>query len=273
MSLKYTSEGPPEEIKQKLREHFTSNKGGASTNDRWAELWNEGFIPWDQGQPHPALEDTLQERKDLLGESVFVHDPVLGRQRRKRALVPGCGTGYDVLLLASFGYDAVGLEVSAEAVRVCHQYARENGEKYPVRDESVGAGRVSFVEGDFFKDDWLKEVVEGEHGFELFYDHTFFCAMDPSVRASWSLRYSQLISSQPDSCLICLEFPTNKPPASGGPPFGVPPEVYTSVLEPPAEGAQSGESRRYFRRIAHWQPERTHEMGKGHDWVSVWKLI
>ena len=94
------------------------------------------------------------------------------------------------------------------------------------------------------------------------------------MRASWSLRYSQLISSQPDSCRICLEFPTNKPPASGGPPFGVPPQVYTSVLEPPArEGAQSGESRRYFRRIAHWQPERTHEMGKGHDWVGVWKII
>ena len=172
MSTKYTSQGPPEEIKQKLRQHFTSSEGGASTNDRWAELWNEGFTPWDQGQPHPALEDTLQTRKDLIGESVFVHDPVLGRQRRKRALVPGCGTGYDVLLLASFGYDAVGLEVSAEAVRVCREYAREHGEKYPVRDESVGAGRVSFVEGDFFKDDWLKEVIEGEPGFELFYDHT-----------------------------------------------------------------------------------------------------
>lgn len=26
-----------------------------------------------------------------------------------------------------------------------------------------------------------------------------------------------------------------------------------------------------LKRVAHWQPERTHEIGKGTDWVSVWQ--
>lgn len=33
-----------------------------------------------------------------------------------KALVPGCGKGYDVLLLSAFGYDATGLEISSKAL-------------------------------------------------------------------------------------------------------------------------------------------------------------
>jgi methyl halide transferase len=33
------------------------------------------------------------------------------------------------------------------------------------------------------------------------------------------------------------------------------------------------ESEGALRRIAHWQPERTHESGKGTDWVSVWRHV
>ena len=36
---------------------------------------------------------------------------------RRTALVPGCGRGHDALLLAAWGYDVVGLDYSAEAVR------------------------------------------------------------------------------------------------------------------------------------------------------------
>lgn len=32
-----------------------------------------------------------------------------------------------------------------------------------------------------------------------------------------------------------------------------------------------GESGTGMQRIAHWRPERTHEIGKGTDWVSVWR--
>lgn len=137
----------------------------------WDKLWQEGdFLPWDKGIPNPALVDLLSNRRDLIGSPVVEEGGFYG-MRRKRALVPGCGRGYDVLLLASFGYDAYGLEISESAVQRCEEEKSANGSKYSVKDETVGAGETKFIVGDFFADDWLKEV-KGAGNFELIYDYT-----------------------------------------------------------------------------------------------------
>ncbi|KAG8413374.1 hypothetical protein J3458_012943 [Metarhizium acridum] len=269
------------DARSRLLEHFSGD--GPPANDRWAALWDKGdFLPWDRGTPSLALEDALKEHKDLLGPSVFITDALTGETRRKRALVPGCGRGYDVLLLASFGYDAVGLEVSSEAIACCKAFAQANKEKYPVQDGSIGPGKATFIQGDFFKEGWLNKV-DGGRTFELFYDYTFFCALAPAMRHHWALRLLQLVSPHPESRLICLEFPTCKAPNTGGPPFGVPSPVYVAHLGHPgseqpydAQGnllmddVKAVESP-CFQRIAHWKAERTHEVGKGTDWVSIWK--
>ena len=106
-----------------------------------------------------------------------------GNRYRKKALVPGCGRGVDVLLLASFGYDAYGLEYSGAAVQACRQEEKESttSAKYPVRDEEVGRGKVTFVQGDFFKDDWLEELGLGLNCFDLIYDYTVSFMMSPEV--------------------------------------------------------------------------------------------
>lgn len=162
------SHGLTSDARARLLEHFSGD--GPPANDRWAALWNKGdFLPWDRGTPSPALKDALEEHEQLFGHSVFIKDSVTGATRRKRALVPGCGRGYDVLLLASFGYDAYGLEVSSKAVSCCKEFAAEN--KYPVKDGSIGPGQATFILGDFFKEDWLSEVKGGQD-FELFYDYT-----------------------------------------------------------------------------------------------------
>ena len=83
--------------------------------------------------------------------------------------------------------------------------------------------------------------------------------------------------------LICIEFPSAKDPLAGGPPFALPPQVYTEHLAHPGkelpydetghvkEGVSGPNSPVALTRVAHWQPERTHEIGKGQDWVSVWR--
>ncbi|KZF19006.1 putative thiol methyltransferase [Xylona heveae TC161] len=267
----------PNEVRQRLREHFSVPAD--ALNDRWSALWDKGdFLPWDRGLPNPALVDTLVERHDLLG-SPLVDDPETGKKRRKRAFVPGCGRGYDVLLLASFGYDAFGLEVSESAVRQCERIARESGDKYPVRDEAAGAGTAKFVLGDFFKTDFERETGSK---FDLIYDYTFFCALPPSLRPAWALRHSQLLA-RPDGNLICVEFPTYKDPSTGGPPFGVTPSIYIGHLSHPGEDlpyseegyiadvSARGATKEDLERVAHWRPIRTHEIGKDTDWVSVWR--
>lgn len=138
----------------------------------WAELWNNKqeneTLPWDRGCHSIALEDILMRWKES-GEGVYAQKPA---GRRRRALVPGCGTGYDVLLLASFGFDVYGLDYSRTAVEYAKAYATANTDKYPVKDAEVGRGKVVYVEGDYFKDDWLEDLGLPEGSFDLIYDYT-----------------------------------------------------------------------------------------------------
>jgi hypothetical protein len=91
-------------------------------------------------------------------------------------LVPGCGKGYDVALLASYGYDTWGLEVSKHAADAAIKYLEDAGEgalegEYKVKDEKVGKGRADCLVGDFFDDAWCKEIGT-EGGFDVIYDNT-----------------------------------------------------------------------------------------------------
>lgn len=156
------------DARARLLEHFANNSSDQPS--RWAQLWENGdFLPWDRGFPNPALVDMLSKKQDLIG-TCFRNDGSSEKQRKK-AFVPGCGRGYDVLLLASFGYDAYGLEVSEEAVQRCIHEQKTNGRKYPAEDDSAGTGKASFVQGDFFSNDWTKEIPGGPH-FDLIYDYT-----------------------------------------------------------------------------------------------------
>ena len=154
-----------QESRARLTSHFAGDRAGQP--DRWSALWDQGdFLPWDRGKPNPALEDLLVHRQDLVAPT---EDASVDKSRKK-ALVPGCGRGYDVLLLASFGYDAYGLEVSETAVKRCLEEQQTNGKSYQVRNESLGAGKAAFIYGDFFADD-LTAKLEIQK-FDLIYDYT-----------------------------------------------------------------------------------------------------
>lgn len=87
------------DVRAKLLSHF-KDVSGADQGEGWAKLWDAGdFLPWDRGMPNPALEDTLKGQTDLLGFA-WTNDADDERpRRRKRALVPGCGRGYDVSIV------------------------------------------------------------------------------------------------------------------------------------------------------------------------------
>lgn len=156
----------PSDARERLRQHF--NVPYAEHNNKWENLWQTGgFLPWDKGAPNPALVDLLTDRQDLIGRPVHA-----GEERRKRALVPGCGKGYDVLLLASFGYDAYGLEISASAVKACEEFAKAEFASYTRTGSDYGCGTCKFVQGDFFADDWATKSGLGPDGFDLVYDYT-----------------------------------------------------------------------------------------------------
>ena len=183
--------------REKLRQHFISRPTDSHPS-AWNDLYAKSFTPWDKGFPNPALVETI-ERKDLFGDGTKVLNAKNVYLRRKKALVPGCGRGYDVLLLAAFGYDAYGLESSELALEDARKLeAKANdildgrkpddgseiseGEKkkfeiYRTRDPAVGRGTCHWVTGDFFKNDWVDKIKEDELGlfdgtFEVIYDYT-----------------------------------------------------------------------------------------------------
>lgn len=94
---------------------------------------------------------------------------------------------------------------------------------------------------------------------------------------------SQLL--KPDGSLICLEFPSSKDPKLGGPPWALPAPVYQQHLSNPGEQIAYKDDGHIveesvlpskpasLRRMAHFQPERTHEIGRGQDMVSVCKYF
>jgi hypothetical protein len=153
----------------RLASHFEGYDESAHGN-RWHALWEQAYTPWDRGQPSPALIELLEERKDHVGECWTV-DPALGK-RRKRAFVPGCGRGYDVLILSAFGYDAYGLDVSPAAIHAAKDYEKLmfSDDMYKARD-SGGKGQVHWITGDFFKDEFLKDIG-GNGAFDLLFDYT-----------------------------------------------------------------------------------------------------
>ncbi|KKZ66253.1 hypothetical protein EMCG_08024 [[Emmonsia] crescens] len=277
----------------KLSEHFSKFQPENQV-DAWDELWKKETTPWDRGEHNPALEDALLQRRGFLGTALQDDNvaTVPGRgdrngNKRKKALVPGCGRGFDVFLLAEFGYDAYGLEYSDTALEICRQEAARVGDNIPVRDERIGKGKVTFVQGDFFKNDWLEKIGVEEGAFDLIYDYTFFCALNPVLRPRWASRMTQLLAPSPHGNLICLEFPTAKDPAAEGPPFASPPAAYMEHLSHPGEEIPyvNGHiktdplkevSPNGLERVAHWQPERTHAVGKDdsgnvQDWVAIWR--
>ncbi|THV47563.1 hypothetical protein BGAL_0302g00050 [Botrytis galanthina] len=250
----------------------------AQHGEKWDQLWKDNVIPWDNESPNPALIDILNERDDLASKKAD--------GSRKKALVAGCGKGYDVLLLSAMGYDAYGLDISETGLQGAKDTEKEKDGKglYEPKD-GIEKGNVTWIAGDFFKDDFLT-VVNGEKSFDLIYDYTFGCALPPSLRPAWSKRYHELLS--PEGRLICLEFPTTKSPSIGGPPWAMPPRIYEGHLSRPGEVLPYNEEdceleveklglphKNGLRRIAHFHPKRTNRGGydadgKINDWVSVW---
>lgn len=145
---------------------------------KWSSLWEERYTPWDRAIPSVALRDLLVSRPDLV-------PPASQSAQRPRALVPGCGRGHDVLLLAlAFGYDVVGLDYAAGAIKEAAANQEAVEARLRAGDEELTAlyhgttdgqvkGQVRWATGDFFDDAWLEECGVGRDcRFDLIFDYT-----------------------------------------------------------------------------------------------------
>jgi hypothetical protein len=193
---------------------------------RWEDAWREGRTGWDAGRSAPILETLVRE----------------GTLPEGRALVPGCGAGYDVLTLASPARTVIGLDVAPTAA-----------ERFAALREAAGVpeAQARVEVADFF-------AYTPETPFDLVWDYTFLCAIEPHQREGWVERMDALLA--PGGELVTLIFPaTEEPPFGPGPPHPLPPETVRALLAP------------RFLPVALHPIEESHPGRQGLEWLGRWK--
>jgi thiopurine S-methyltransferase len=154
----------------------------------WENLYREGRMPWDAGGVPAELANYLARRTNA-----------------GRALVPGCGSGYEAVTLAAAGFDVLAIDFSAAAV---------------ARAREVTAGSSARVEvSDFF------DLADGS--FRFVYERAFLCALPPSRRADWARQCAGLM---PAGGRLAGYFFLGPTPADG-PPFAIPAGELAALLE------------------------------------------
>lgn len=165
----------------------------------WRGKYAEDLTPWDLGGEHPGLAAWL------LGEGA--------KFARGKAIVPGCGKGHDPLFLAR-----AGLEVDAiDVVDLCAGHFAAELEKLGGRFQVT-----NFLAFD-------ADNVEQHHGpWDLLFEHTIFCAIDPQQRQAFGA--AAAASVRPGGHLISFLFPIDKPTEEGGPPHRATPDELCAAL-------------------------------------------
>jgi SAM-dependent methyltransferase len=157
-------------------------------NNYWDQHYLNGETGWDLGGVSPALIAYFEKLPD----------------RGIPILIPGCGNGYEVGWLLENGFtDVTVIDLSPVLT------ARLR----------VKFGALTILTGDFFD-------LQGQYG--LIVEQTFFCALDPSLRAAYIAKMQDLLL--PGGKLMGLLFDRN---FVAGPPFGGHREEYAALLAGP----------------------------------------
>ena len=203
----------------------------------WIEAWREGRVPWDAGQSPPILEKLVEA----------------GELPEGRALVPGCGSGYDVLTLASEERSVLGIDLADGAAERFDRLRREAG---------IAEERADVVTGDFFDHDFGGP-------FDLVWDYTFLCALPPDRRGEWAERMHELV--KPSGELVTLIFPVRDPEMPPDAPEAADEEAGPPYpLSPPLVEAVVGD---LFERVELFEVEESNGERAGLEWLARWRPV
>ncbi len=190
----------------------------------WENRYHTGDMPWEKGAPHPALIAFLKS------------NPVHGR-----VLVPGCGTGHDVRALAATADEVVGLDIAPSAITRAKAQPAVGGERYLL--------------GDLFA---LPPSLRGK--FDVVFEHTCFCAIDPSLRESYVTAVAGAL--KPGGHLLASFYlDPGLDPGESGPPFGVTREQLDAFFSP------------RFTPVREWQPPATYPGREGRETFRLLQFI
>lgn len=147
--------------------------------DYWEKRYKDKTTGWDIGDVSPPMKNFIHGLKD----------------KSAKILVPGSGNGYEVEYLWRNGFKNVFAADYAEHPLI---NLKKRIPDFPDKH---------LIRSDFF---------EIDQSFNIILEHTFFCALNPSLRSLYADKMDVLL--KPKGILAGLLF--NFPLTSSGPPFG-----------------------------------------------------
>ena len=115
----------------------------------WELAYKKKDTPWDKGMASPALKSWIED-KEISGN----------------ALVPGCGVGHDVRLLSRNKLSVTGIDISNTAIEIAKSFTNNNNVKY-------------------VNDNFFHYASRENNKFNWVFEHTFFCAIEKSLREDY----------------------------------------------------------------------------------------
>ena len=204
--------------------------GSPSAAAAWDQRYREGRDGWELGAPAPPLDAFVREDP----RCPLPTGPVL---------VPGCGRGHEAALLADLGFEAIGLDLSGEALR---EARRLHGAARP---------GLRWLQADLLDAASLRSAALADRSLQGVVEHTCFCAIDPSRRLDYLAAVTRLLA--PGGWLLGLFWCHDRP---GGPPFGSDPQQLDDQLR----GAGLVPLL--------WEPARGSVAERSGEWLGLWQL-
>ena len=195
----------------------------------WQKRYLDGDTPWDKGEAAPPLAELIER----LGSELFGDGEVW---------VPGCGAGHDVRLLAGYGLKAVGLDLAPAAIQEAQAHPVVNAERYELMD---------VLELDEIQNRKASGIWE----------HTCFCAIDPSRRSDYARSAAEILSDGGVLAGVFFLTPWDPGEQQQGPPFGASIKEIDACFAP------------WFERIEAWLPESAYPGREGREWLAVYKRL
>jgi SAM-dependent methyltransferase len=175
----------------------------------WEKRYQTGDMPWEKGEPSPGLVDFLAEQATLA---------------RGTVAVPGCGTGHDVRAWARASFQAAGFDLAPSGIRLA-------------RERTAAANlKAEFNQADFLKD-------EPPIQFDWLFEHTLFCAIDPSQREAYQQAVLRWL--KPNGHFLAVHYMISD---REGPPFGTTQEELMKRFGPDFELLKGWVPRSYPNR-------------------------
>lgn len=160
----------------------------------WNAIYtSQGNPRWDLGTFAPPLQRWLLDNQPRPGS----------------VLVPGCGFGHDVRLLAEQGFEATGVDFA------------------PLAIEGAQKLHAMVPKAQFRQADMFSLMPAQAAAFDFVYEYTCFVAVDPDRRDEYARLIHGLL--KPGGLLIGCFYNHGRP---GGPPFDATREIVLKHFEP-----------------------------------------